>query len=867
MKILRRFDESQKDDFERALKLGHDNADCLRQMQGWCKSVKIKRVSEGLYAQMSGLPIATHSLGCPYVHGESQSMNLRWIFSEFLIKNCAVCSNQIPNGNTTWGTKIIEDNRVEMQKYEQENKKEAERISQLRSEMRIMSKKIAVEVESESQRIIEFLEAFFDENEKSRKRAAESLKQSAHLAADIFPDVAVNLIFGFAISTEFSGLILPICSELAAKRADLSSRLYRIALDNIEKRLHVELSASVLEALGNSITYPLDEEYIEKLILAQDHYHHFGIRGDSKLAYPKSTAVLIHCFDAEPNSVQHVISRILQKQDDHSRVQLCGALKLIQEERPQIVLNLLDNLVKALEMHEDAQSGIETPSGKIIHLLQAVFRDYPERVDKVLSDSFIRVRPAVQEDIIKVYRDQFFDCTISWDQRLESKKRDTVSKNEEEAIKRLLGWAKDDRIEIDIRSCAIEAFEMACDYATAGVLPHFNALLGYVALISGKKNLPVSPPQIFIPGQKNNPQLEELNNFNRKQEWEIFKQRLQKCLEEICENRPTEVFELVADCLNQSYDQMEDSFRATCVSLLGQLGKEYQLRVRVMPLIWRALMDYSSALVRAVAINATIEMFSHSSATPPPNLVDVIIIHLQDTYVAVHQSALRAVSWHANWFDEKQSVEVLSCLMNHLKVYKSDKYQLDDICDGLMAVARNSERLKVLALHMVESVYPTGEELVDSKIAGNLLFFCKPTEAMAHLVAKNIITYLGNYERDLFNHYAYSKRFQMLWWLHNLPEESYQRVEQELLAAAIGIAKRDAWEACYFASIFSLHRAFNLESAVLESAVNGLPQEPRHDSLRKELRKLASISAGNAALQNNDKEKANNCFCSSWSDV
>jgi hypothetical protein len=98
---MRRFEESQRSEFERYVKLGHDNAECLRQMRSWCKHAEINRVSEGLYAQLAGLPIASHSIGCPYVEGGSQSMNLRWIFSDFLVQNCAGCPHHTPNGNTS----------------------------------------------------------------------------------------------------------------------------------------------------------------------------------------------------------------------------------------------------------------------------------------------------------------------------------------------------------------------------------------------------------------------------------------------------------------------------------------------------------------------------------------------------------------------------------------------------------------------------------------------------------------------------------------------------------------------------------------------------------------------------------------------
>jgi hypothetical protein len=161
---------------------------------------------------------------------------------------------------------------------------------------------------------------------------------------------------------------------------------------------------------------------------------------------------------------------------------------------------------------------------------------------------------------------------------------------------------------------------------------------------------------------------------------------------------------------------------------------------------------------------------------------------------------------------------------------------------------------------MIESVFPTGEELVDSKIAEKLIRFCRPNERIAQLVAKDIGTYLGRHDRDRFNHYTYSRRCRMFEWLHELPAETYQSVAGDLLASAKEMAERDAWESCHFASLFTHFRAFRYEQTVLETAANTLPEEPRHESFRASLQQLAMVAAGNAALQAGDTEAAKACF-------
>lgn len=858
---MRRFQESQNNDFERSVKLGQDNAECLRQMRDWCKHVEIKRVSGGLYEQITGLPISSHSIGCKYVAGGSESMNLRWIFSNHLVNHCANCSYHKANGNTSWGQMIIENQRQETQRQEQAALHEANRISELRAELRGKTREISIEAEPEAYRILQFLEELFSEEDSKRNEASQRLKQSASIGPDLFPDEAIDFVLLLACSDEFAKLILPVCVELARGRSlGLTDRLCEIVFNNIEKGFCLELSASVLVALGDAVIYPVQDIYIERLLLLQNHYHPLGGWGSSRLNYSDCTTILVKSFDADPQSIVNVVRRELQNEDDFVRIHLCGALKLIQKERPQVALSLLKDLATSLELYEDQELGTQTPSGEIIHILQAAFQYSPEHIDRFLAESIIQTRQTVQADIVRIYRDQFIERNISWEERLKLGERNEVSNCEQIAIQRLILWMQDDRIEIDTRADVLEALEVACKYATAGVLIHFDVLLGYFAIISSQEHPPDPPPKILIPGQIEPPQLEQLNTFSRNQQWSIFKQRLQQCLAEICEAKPVEVFDSVTGCLNQSLDHIKDEFKACCVSLLGEIGKDYRQQPRVLPFIWNALMAYNSAWVRAVAINASVEVFSNSSVSPPTNLVDTIIIHLSDPIVAVHKAALRAVSWRSGWFDERQSLEVISCLAAHLHAYRDDHYQLDNICAGITAISRRNQQLKATAIRMIESIFPTGEKLVDSKIVEDLMRLCKPNEQLAHLVAKNIAKYLECYERDRYNDYGHSTRNYMFRWLHELPAGAYQHVEKDLFSSASILAERDAWEACQFASLFAHFRDYGKESKILEVASNSLPDEHRTEPLRNKLSELKMMAAGNAALIEGELERAKTCF-------
>ena len=843
--MMRRFDESMENDFERMMNLGKENAKCISGMHRWCKHFEIEQTSAGLYAQMSGLPIGSHRIGCPQAYG-SESMNLPWICSDFLVDHCHGCEQHTPNGDTSWAQKIIDKRREGAEKREQELRDRQEKIDLLRCEMREQAQSIGQQAEPESQKIIQFLESVFSDNESTVKESVTYLEQSARLAPELFPEAAIDLILALAVTDDYATAVLPICSELAARRDDLSFRLRDVAFECVRRRLRVENAAAVIIRIDDVVEYPLDDAVVECLLLSQNHILPIGGWEGREPDYSNSTMVLVRCFDADGESVQGVARRHLASENEPLRVQLCGAIGLIQKSRPQIVLNLLDDLMNSLELHEDERYGT-SPSGKLIHLFQEAFRHSPGQVDAFLGEAMFRVRPAVQEDIIRVYRDQFFDRSLDWNERKDRIHTDDVSVAEQFAIRRLLDWLKDDNLEVDIRADATEALEMACNYATGTMLSEFDSLLGYFAIVVEQENPPVGPPKIIVPDQPLDPRLEQLNESNRTQKWGIFKQRLEKCLEELCEARPHEVFESIYGCLNHPNASLGGGFKGALMSLLGELGKDYELRPRVLPLMMRGLMDYESAWVRAKAIHAAIEMFSYSRATPPANLVDTIVVHLRDTKIVVHKAAVHAVRRRASWFNEQQTVEALQSLAMHLQVYRDDPFQLKNICDAILRVGRSDEGLKLFSLRLVASVYPTGEGHVDSDIANELTRFCRPTERLAVLAAPKIACFLGQHDRDRYNSYSYDRK-RMFEWLHELPKQTFQRVAGDLLDSAKQLAERDAWECCHFASLFSLLGVFQHERDVLEMASQSLPQEPRYDEFRRELNQLAANAVTNVDL-------------------
>ena len=843
---MKRFEESSKHDYDRRVKLGKKNAECIKNMRLWCKHFQIEQTSSGLYAEMSGLPIGSHKIECPHAFG-SESMNLPRICEEFLVENCDKCEHHAPNGEISWARDIIDKRHDYAQKQAQESQDRQEKIEKLRTSLQKKVHSTNEYIEQDSKRIIQFLDHLISEDVTKQEESAEYLKQSACLAPDLFSDAAIELILALAATDEFSEKIFPVCRELGKRRIDLHSRLQKVSIDCIKRESHVEAAASVIESLGDSVEYPLDDNVIESLLLSQDHIHPLGGWRGKKPNYSSTTTLLVSCIDSNSESLKKITRQYLQHESDYIRIQLCGAIRLIQELRPIFILDLLEDLMNSLELYE-VDSLNETPSGCLVNLFQTAFRVSPEKVDLFLGDAIYRVRPTVQEDIIRVYRDQFFDRELEWSERRNLNQRDEVSPSELIGIRRLLNWLKDNSLDLDIRTEVVDALQIAAEYATGALLAEFDSLLGFYALILEEEGPPDRPPKIIIPGQAIDPILEQLKNANHNDNWAKLKYGLGKCLEEICKARPREVLDSIIGCLNQPHARLGEEFKGTLVTMLGKIGQEYELRPLALPLIMRALMDYSSTLVRAKAIRATSEMFSYSHIAPPANLVEMIVIHLRDTKIKVHQAATDAVSRHPEWFSDNQAHEVLECLSVHLNAYKNDLFQIKDICEAILSIGHRNDVFKLNSIRLIISVFPTGEELVDTDIANYLMHFCKPDERLATIVSRSLALYLGLYKRDRYNHHRYSTRNQMIEWLIQIPPAIYQHLREKLLESAKKIAALDTWESLHFANLFSLFGDFQLEKEILEIASNSISDSPRHNEFKKKIDKLAEIANENSAL-------------------
>ena len=150
-------------------------------------------------------------------------------------------------------------------------------------------------------------------------------------------------------------------------------------------------------------------------------------------------------------------------------------------------------------------------------------------------------------------------------------------------MERLLEWTKDEQLALVVRVKAMEALKQAARNLPSMMATHFEHLLGYLAIVSSQE-LPSTSPSLIIPGQPSRPPLQdEMDTYSDARHWNLFKQHLQGCLEELCKQNPASSLDLMVECYNQPMEHVDSDFKTRCIALFSQIGKEYRLRPQVMP--------------------------------------------------------------------------------------------------------------------------------------------------------------------------------------------------------------------------------------------------------------------------------------------
>jgi hypothetical protein len=112
--------------------LGRRNVETLAAARGWCKHLQVEMTSYGVLAEMSGLPIGSHDVGCPHAEHGLSGMNLPMNLPHFVVENCWGCPMRAPNGDTKWGDRVVAEHAARVEQADERSAQHAAQLHEVR---------------------------------------------------------------------------------------------------------------------------------------------------------------------------------------------------------------------------------------------------------------------------------------------------------------------------------------------------------------------------------------------------------------------------------------------------------------------------------------------------------------------------------------------------------------------------------------------------------------------------------------------------------------------------------------------------------------------------------------------------------------
>jgi hypothetical protein len=601
--------------------LGRRNVETLAAARGWCKHLRIEMTSHGLLAEMSGLPIGSHDVTCPHAEHGLGGMNLPMILPQFIIQNCRGCASHAPNGDTEWGNRVIAEHDARVKQADERESSLAAQLEQVRASRRTLAREARGQADFTVHGVLEFTESLFGDDAESRSAASVSLQQAAKIAPELFHPASVDLILTSAPQPLLAEACLPVAAALAGRRDDLADRLVSVAVAALDAGLSVETACEIMIGCGCGTTRLIPAGVIEKVVALQNHIRplvgwttrHLDCHlVDIPPSYTFSTSLLAGGYDQDPEALLVPLRAALRDNDKFRRINGCGVVQEFLKQRPTIGTTLLPVVVDSLALDDDTFN--DSADHEACDLIGKIFFREPALTDGLLRDKFGQQSQEVQALIGNVYR------KVLWTERDEQPGLDRARFDQVVglAFRRCLALMQDQALDLEVRQNFAEAVESACHHHPDLAMAEFDTLLGALACLCVQEEPPAPPLRIILPTDAPpDPRLRNLEQANRRMSWDHFKTKIADCLKNLVRARPATAVDPLLGCFANLGSKTHEPLKAAVVRLLGEVGRDRELLPRVLPLLWKALMDYDSVLIRCRGIEAVTRCFESADCDPP----------------------------------------------------------------------------------------------------------------------------------------------------------------------------------------------------------------------------------------------------------
>jgi hypothetical protein len=673
---------SEERENQRSIEVGRQNALLNLRLQGWCSHLSVNLVNFGLLAEMTKLPIGRMDITCPHATEGISAHDLKSVASYFVLNNCRGCQHQQELNTDNAGRDILrEADNIEKQQAlaaPQQGSATARVHSVVSGRLEEALKSAPVTEQS----VLQLLALLGDENHATE--ASESLRQSAELAPDLFSDLASAALAEYLPNLMVGANCAETLRILGRKRGQLPPSAVLSALRCIETgHCHEAVVGLYADALNAGYDTP-PMAVVAKIIglRSADDDFPFARR---EATYPGQEAALLAVGKKRLDLLEEVFKRRFENPDHLIRVGASKTLRAILPSFPDLGPALTAGIIDSLSL-DDENYG---PSADVeaTRVLADIFVWDPEGTRAKIDAAFPASSEEIKGLLFRVYRSVVEKLGGGW--------QEPVHKDSDRCVPHvfdaLLPALTSTSVPLEARGDVARIVERLADRFPEAAGDRVNSILGALALVTREE------ADFFEIHKGGDPHLPGFPRMERSQ-YNIICNGLVKTLEDLAENAPASTWTALSQVMESlpSSDKPNSMLKARLLELYVPLSKNHSVAPRLIPSLFRALMEMEVPLLRCSALKVIQELLSRSPELVPDNMREIVLIYLKDSFVYVHQGAAKAVQ-HLPMRSAHEAFQVAEILSRHFITYtfkgENDWRYGGEVLDALAKVCSADEAL------------------------------------------------------------------------------------------------------------------------------------------------------------------------------
>ncbi len=651
---------------QRAIDRGRENQRILELAQNWCAHLELQPWGGvGLVEQMTGLPIGIKKLRCPYARKRGiAGGGLRHVVLSFYDSNCKDCQDRLPVRIPNL-LQLVEERESSAEERERDQLAAKRRRADA-LERRVSSRaKLLAGSDRTQQQLMDLIDRFDREPSSDN---ADTLMETAK-----------------AVKSRFSGSVEQALFELVEAggwtRTDSGLRVLDSTSEDSRRVVDAALDAlargEALRSAGNIVASRLEvasrrdmSTVVPGLVSLASTTRGIGTR-----ALPGHPRPLLRMYELHAGAVREGIGHLLASPDKRVRICACDAVKVILTKEPTFGLSIKGHLIQSLELPDDHYER-GPASGAVANVFAESLRLRPDETDQALQDAITGSSAMAREHLFGAYTRLFRTHPLHQERRPTPADNLAVAR-----IVNTLAQRPDDKRLNE----SVQFLRHHGRYDPKLLIEHVDVLIGAAALVAGDLDDPYSPLLDPRPDQE-----KALEARSREIHLDSALRAIAEALGHVGQIEPRGTGDKIIQSIN-GLDDSQERFRATLTESLGIIGKRKQGLAVVLPSLYAAMMT-QSALVRAASAEAYGRVASVHRDDLPSLFHEAFLTLLMDTYVVVHDHAVRAL-WRTRLPDKYQPriVLMLAILLQSYAKSRDRDYQLSDYIDVFL---RQCSRLK-----------------------------------------------------------------------------------------------------------------------------------------------------------------------------